>query len=120
MNHGDFKISWQTLTTHLSVNNSQLEKQVVIPSGEINFSDFERRNPEVQQLMSYVRAILSFAIFCLFGKNLWATLMVTLGIAPTVYESVNDESKTVNTVTSYVENQKQVRAYNDWLRRHKK
>lgn len=120
INRGDFKIAWQPLTTHISISDTQIEEQILIPSGEINFSDFERKNPEIQELMKYVRAILSFAIFCMFGKNLWATLMTTLGIAPSIYESVNDESRTAQTVTKYVNEQREIKRYNEWLRRNRK
>lgn len=41
--------------------------------------------------MFYTRAILSFSLIAIFLKDMWATLMLTLGVSTQVYEKDRDE-----------------------------
>ena len=92
----------------------------MIPSGEINFSKFERENPVIQEVMRYVRAILSFSIFIMLGKNFWNTLMLTLGISPAVYDRVTEESRIAKANEENWKAQLEKQKYNEWLKSHRK
>lgn len=125
-NPNDFIISWTPKPTHLSLKGQQLNTQLEIKTDTnmINFSQMERENEDLHQAMIYARAILSFSIFVLFFKDLWNTLMATLGVSTQVYEKDQEEKERINKI--HERNEENIRQayekqrYREWLRRNAK
>lgn len=90
----------------------------------------ERDSEEFSTAMYYARAILSFSLITLFFKDVWATLMKTLGVGTDVYEKDQEEKARINAIE---ENKKEKQRrneqrwlnafekqrYNKWLREHR-
>lgn len=95
-NSGDFIIKWDTMQSHFSLNGVQLEKQLKIPSGEINFSRIERENETFQTTMEWVRILLGFSLIVLIIKQTWILILKTLGLSTEVYEEHREEKERLN------------------------
>lgn len=88
----DFKIAWNQVATHFTYGNyGEDTSQIIIPSGEVNFSKIERENEEFQEVMSWVRIILGFSFGAMLLRNYWTTLLETLGIGIQPFDSVKEE-----------------------------
>lgn len=73
--------------------------------------------------MKYVRAILSFSLISLFLKDIWHTLLLTLGIGTTIYGHEQQEKAIIENQQKRQEerwkSQYDRQRYNEWLRRHR-
>lgn len=54
---------------------------MLIPSGEINFSQLEREHKELQEVMMWVRIITNTSIFMIILNTGYILLMQVLGVA---------------------------------------
>lgn len=93
---GDFIISWNTMSTHFSTKGVQNENQLIIPSGEINFSKIERENETLKEVMKWVRILLGFSLIVVLIKQAWTLLLKTLGLSTEVYEQHMEEQQRLN------------------------
>lgn len=92
-NSGDFIIKWEEMQSHFSINGVQIENQLKIPSGEINFSKIERENKTFQKTMEWVRILLGFSLIVLIIKQWWTLILKTLGLSTEVYEQHKEEEE---------------------------
>jgi len=121
-NAEDFRISWNSKSTHLTIKGLGIDKQIEIPSGDINFSKMERENQDLQEVMKYTRAILTFSIISMFFGNLWKSLLLTLGISTQIYnreennriavENQINREKEITRRQIFNRNQEKLREYN--------
>lgn len=107
-NANDFIISWEAVETHFSFGNyEESTKQLLIPSGEINFSKMERENQDFHTTMEWARTIIGFSLGMLLLRNYWTTLMLTLGIGIQVYDKETQEKNAINQTITIDKNGKQ-------------
>lgn len=129
-NSGDFVIRWDAMQSHFSINGAQLQNQLEIPSGEINFSKIERENESFQTTMGWVRVLLGFSLIVLVIKQTWVLILKTLGLSTDVYEEHREEQERLNKAQARAEekqkettrrqlfnaNQERLREYNKLAR----
>lgn len=78
----DFVISWQPAI---------YEGQVIIPSGDINFSARVREIPALYNIMQWVHIIMGLAVTSVFTAEIWFTLLKVLGVGTSIYDQQQDE-----------------------------
>ena len=87
----DFKISW---------NDIHYGGAILIPKGEINFSQLCRENETLKQVRYYINVITSFAIAYGIIKYLYNLLLATLGIDNQYLYETPEETTTFTADTS--------------------
>ena len=94
----DFIISWGAVyTPYIASIGSQRQK--IIESGEINFSQMARQNQGLKSASEIARIICSFTIIILLLKNIWFTLMRVLGVGTAMYEDQQEEASRLEAVS---------------------
>lgn len=83
----DFVISW---------NNVEWQNRIIIPSGQVNFSQKVREIPQLQTVMYWARIIMSYSVMVLLVSEIWFTLLRCLGVSTSMYEQHNEEIERIN------------------------
>lgn len=93
--YGDFVISWNSYTPHFSLKGQQINNVQMISGDTINFSQLERENPKLHEVMEWTRTILGFSLGFLLIRNYWNTILHTLGIGTQIYDSADGEKESI-------------------------
>lgn len=79
---GDFVIAW-TPTSYMN--------KVIIPSGEINFSQKVREVPALKTTQDWLRIIMGYSITIVLLSEIFFTILKVLGVSVSIYEQHNEE-----------------------------
>ena len=95
-NSGDFIISWEDRETHFTIGGQDIGQQLQIERNQINFSQLERENEDLHNVMIWVRILTGFALSVLIIRQGWTLLLKTIGVSTDVYESTKDEQAIIS------------------------
>lgn len=135
----DFIISWQNFNPEFTYNgekikngNGKIIKEMgnFIKSGNINFSQMERDNEQLQRVMSYTRIILTISIAAILLREYYITILAILGVNIAIYGNETEHKEKLN---KQAEEEKRKREreernrereeknrYNQWLYEHRR
>lgn len=78
----DFIIAW---------NPTSYMGKVIIPSGEINFSQKVREVPALQTTQNWLRIIMGYSVSIVLLSEIFFTILKVLGVSVSIYDQHNEE-----------------------------
>lgn len=84
----DFKITWKPV---------YYQGKIIIPSGDVNFSQQIRENETFTTIQNYTQVFLISAMAWLILHEWWKCICITLGIGTQLYETYEDENQVIET-----------------------